>query len=187
MLKKRIFLSIFIPSQIKEELVNIKESYKSLPIKWTNNDNLHITLFFIGFLSEEKINILKEEIKRVTLNYNQFFIYLEDISYYPKKREKSEYVWVNIKKTKELIKLNGDIKKILLKNNIKIFEEKEFLPHITLAKINKTKWRNIDLEEIPMIEENINTKFKVDKIEIIESKLNRKESNYVILEKIKLR
>ena len=184
--KKRIFISIPLLNNTKEELISFKEDYKDLPIKWVSDNNLHITLFFIGYLNKDKIALITEDLKNLLLNYKKFLIELTNIEYYPKGKKNANYIWVIIKKSKELIELNKKIKDILLKNNIILLEEKNFLPHITLGKIKRTIWKTIDLEELPEINEELNLNFKINKIEILESKANNKGAKYITLKEIRL-
>jgi len=61
---------------------------------------------------------------------------------------------------------------------------KEFnlFPHINLGRIKTWQFRQIEPEERPEINENINLSFEVNSIEIMESRLKRTGPDYTILE-----
>ena len=59
-MKKKIFIAINLPEKIKSELVSYQEKIDrffddTCPIKWTKKDNLHITMFFIGFVEYDEL------------------------------------------------------------------------------------------------------------------------------------
>ncbi len=70
--RRRIFLAINLPENIKEELLSYKEKWPELPIKWTKKDNLHITLVFLGHISEQEVGETCTKLKEVASQYNSF-------------------------------------------------------------------------------------------------------------------
>ena len=58
MIKKRLFLAVNFPEKIKKELYSYsyKNGYSEIPARWTKKENLHITLLFVGSLTEKKLN-----------------------------------------------------------------------------------------------------------------------------------
>ena len=69
---------------------------------------------------------------------------------------------------------------------LKKIEKREFSPHITLARIKTWQWREIEPEERPEIEREIDLNFEVNSIEVMESAIKRTGAEYNILESIKL-
>ena len=51
----KTFIAINLPEDIKEKLAEYQESWSELPIRWTKKENLHITLEFLGYLTEQKL------------------------------------------------------------------------------------------------------------------------------------
>ncbi len=163
---KKIFLSINLPNELKKELASFKDSFKELPIRWVDEENLHITLSFLGYLDNKKLNSLYNTIEDILSNYNSFSLNLNKICYQPEGKEKGEMIWVKIEENEILNKLITEIKKRLL-------IERETIFHITLGRIKKTKWRSLELEELPDINKDISINIKVNSIEIMES-VNKK-------------
>jgi 2'-5' RNA ligase len=64
---------------------------------------------------------------------------------------------------------------------------REFLPHITLGRIREWQWRQIDVEERPLIEKDISINFKVISIDVMESQLKRTGAEYSILKSFSLK
>ena len=65
----RVFFAIPIPDSVREEIKAIQDMLKeSYGGKYTDGDNLHITLAFIGDVDAKVIDMLAEiEIKRDTI------------------------------------------------------------------------------------------------------------------------
>ena len=66
-------------------------------------------------------------------------------------------------------------------------ENHSFKPHVTLARIREWEFRRIELEERPLVEEDISLDFEVNSVEIMESELKRGGPEYVVLESIPLK
>ena len=66
-------------------------------------------------------------------------------------------------------------------------KEFNFSPHITLGRIKTWQLRQIDPEERPEINEDIDLTFEVKSIEIMESRLKRGGVEYTILESVPLK
>ena len=85
--------------------------------------------------------------------------------------------------------LRNNLNNLLLDSEIIDFslDSKKFSPHITLGRVKKMEWRQIEPEDRQDIEQNLNLKFPVNSIEIMESKLKRNGPEYNILESVKLK
>jgi len=200
MKRRRIFIAINLPDDIKKKLAGYKERWPELPIKWTKQNNIHITLAFLGYVMDEELIDICKNVKETASKYPSFFINLFKICYGPAdKKPHSEtssltgrpaisgnrpprMVWVVGEKSKEFASLKEDLDKSLI-----ISEKRQFSPHITLGRIRKWEWQRIEPEERPAVDEDINLSFSVDSIEVMESILKKRGPEYIILESYDLR
>ena len=53
--RHRVFIAINLPAEVRKELGNFYTKHPELPAKWTKKDNLHITLEFLGDLTDVEI------------------------------------------------------------------------------------------------------------------------------------
>jgi len=182
MQKHRIFIAINLPENIKKKLAGYQEKWPDLPARWTKEINIHITLEFLGYITDEEllevINIVKETAK----NNRPFLINLTNVCYGPQNEKFPRMVWALGERSEELNYLKND-----LSSKIGTTEIRSFIPHITLARINKWGWQKIDPEERPLIDEDINFNFEVNSIEIMESVLKRGGPEYSILQSFNLK
>ena len=177
MSRHRIFIAINLPDNIKEKL---SQFHYDLPLRWTRKDNLHITLIFLGYCSDQDLGKVCSIVKETTAKHSCFPMKLDKICYGPKAAMPPRMIWALGEKREELSKLIKDLGKSLE------IESKEFYPHVTLARIKTWQWKQIEPEERPEIEKDISLNFKVTSIDVMESKLKREGPQYVILERANL-
>src|SRR3989338_7719264 len=84
--RHRIFIAINLPEDIKRGLSEYQEKWPELPAKWTAKDNLHITLEFLGDLTDEELGNVCKAVGKVTLRHKIFSVNLNKILYGPPKK-----------------------------------------------------------------------------------------------------
>lgn len=187
-MRHRIFIAINLPEEIKKELSSFRDKWLELPCRWTKKENLHITLMFLGYLSDEELLEVLKITREIAKRHQPFSINLKKILYGPPKKMPPRMVWVEGEKSEALGKLQKDLENNLLNTSIKGIEteSRSYTPHITLGRIRTWEFRQIEPEERPEIDEEINLNFEVNSIEVMESQLKRNGAEYTILESIPL-
>ncbi len=188
-MRRRIFIAINLPEKIKEELEKFQDQFLDLPAKWVKKENLHITLAFLGYIRDEELPKIIEITKKVASNYSPFKIKIVKVSFFPPKTFPPRMIWAIGEKNEPLFKLQENLKNALSEINIPQLEEeagRSFTPHITLARIKKWEIRQMEREEIPQIDEDIELEFLADSVDIMESHLKRSGPEYILLQKIPL-
>lgn len=180
--RHRVFIAINLPEDIKKQLAKYEEKWPDLPAKWTGKDNLHITLEFLGDLTDQEIADVCKAVAEAAKQHKSFFINLNKVSYGPLKKDPPRMVWASGEKSEELAELQGDLQEYLLENVRYRPENRGFSPHITLARISEWEFRQIEPEERPEINEDIDLTFTVESIEVMESVLKRIGPQYTVLE-----
>jgi len=179
--RHRIFIAINLPEEVKRELAGFYDKWPELPAKWTSRDNLHITLEFLGDLTDNEIGDACQIVKEVAKRHKSFDIVLNKVLYGPQKIPRM--VWADGEKSEELADLKNDLQEYLLeKITFRPETSKGFIPHITLARISEWEFKKFDLDERPEINEDIDLVFTVESIEVMESELHRGGPQYTILE-----
>ena len=155
----RIFIAINLPQDIKKELSHYQSKWPELPCRWTKEDNLHITLEFLGSVSDDELLRVFQDTEVLALKHEPFSITLNKICYGPPKKMPPRMIWVVGEKIKEW----------------------DLSPHITLGRIKAWEFRKIEPEERPPVDEDINLTFEVNSVEVMESILRRGGPAYTIL------
>jgi 2'-5' RNA ligase len=188
-MRHRIFIAINFPEDIKEKLAEYQKKWPELPVRWVKKENLHITLFFLGYLGDEEVIEVCKIIKEQAVKHRPFSISLNKICYGPPKKMPPRMIWGVGAKSPEFTSLRNDLEKSLLNSEgIRFLPEKrEFTPHITLGRISKWEFKAIEPEEKPEVSEEISLSFEVNSIELMESKLKKGGAEYSVLESAPLK
>jgi 2'-5' RNA ligase len=179
-MKKRIFIAINLSEKIKNKLLEFKDRWEHLPVRWTKKASLHLTLVFIGYVTDDELYNICQITREVANRHDQVSVYFEKILYGPPDKP-PRMIWLKGKINDELASLISDLEKALVSGEAVFRAEKRpFSPHITLAKINMEEWHK--LGEIPNIEENFKLGLNAATIDVMESELRRDGAEYTILE-----
>ncbi len=156
----RLFIGIPLEEKILNEINNLCYRFKDISkIKIVDKKNFHITLKFLGETDKKNIPAIMNAMEKAFKNEESFFITTNKISAFPSEK-KAKVIWFNIDKNFEKIK---EIFDKLEKNLVEINyppEQKEYIPHITVARINKSK----DISDKVI---NLNFEFKSKITEIV--------------------
>ncbi|OOM78416.1 RNA 2',3'-cyclic phosphodiesterase [Clostridium sp. BL-8] len=115
--------------------------------KFTEENNFHLTIRFIGEADELQIKKIKEAIDKAVLNINPFELSVNNLGVFKKKR--TNILWTGIEENAALSELHKELS-ISLKERKLPFYDKLFMPHITLGR------RVLFNEESPDLDNLIN-------------------------------
>lgn len=132
---KRLFIAIKILAD--EDLLEVLKDIQSMEkqIKWVDTDNLHLTLEFLGNISDNKIPLLKTILYSVTIKKSVFNLELYGINTF-RKHNVPTIIWIGVKNCEELIFVQNEIHNILTDAGFKV-ENRNYSPHITLGRVKK--------------------------------------------------
>ncbi|MBI2626081.1 MAG: hypothetical protein HYW69_00615 [Candidatus Nealsonbacteria bacterium] len=164
-MRHRIFIAINLPEDIKKQLTSYQYLWPELPVRWIKSDNLHITLDFLGYVSDEELLNVFQNAEELASGHKSFDITLNKICYGPLNKIPPRMIWAVGEKIQEF----------------------NLIPHITLGRIKTWAWKQIEPEERPEISKEINLSFEVESIEVMESVLKKGGPEYEILESYPLK
>ncbi|MCO5387146.1 RNA 2',3'-cyclic phosphodiesterase [Desulfosporosinus sp.] len=143
----RLFIGVDLPAEIKQDLLEFQSELRLLGVNgsFKSQDNLHITLEFLGELDASRIPALTETLSRVASNYKPFDLNIVGLGAFPSfKRPHTLWTAVNGSLT-ELNRLRDELHSEL-KNKSFELEERQFKPHVTLA--SRPNFENIDISAV---------------------------------------
>jgi 2'-5' RNA ligase len=183
---KRTFLAIKIPvsKQMIEFIQDIKFVLKDEKIRWVENWNLHITLFFIGDIDESIIDEISNKLTDNLREIKSFNLSCKGVGVF-KNVYNPKILWFGIKQSENLINLKLAVDKVISSFGFTI-EERDFKPHLTIGRVklvkNKNKFKNV-LEKYKEVEIQ---NFSIKEVILYESKLTPKGPLYNVLKKFPL-
>lgn len=122
----RVFVAIELSEDAKRELIRAQSELKGA--KLTLTKEFHLTLKFLGEVSEGKAGLIKDKLKEIEFNKSK--IKLSQTGVFPSPSHIT-VVWVGLEPAKPLIDLNTKINQVLQEFK----DDHPFHPHITLARV----------------------------------------------------
>lgn len=172
----RVFVSIDLPENIQKEIKKIQEKLPRFVGKFTEMENLHLTLKFLGEIDEEKLVEIKRRLKEI--KYRKFEAKISELGVFSPSYIK--IVWV---------KLNNcyDLQRIIDEKLEGIFKKEErFMGHLTIARVKSVKNKKYFLGEVKKTEIPAGLKFKVKSFELKKSELTPEGPIHEIIEEYAL-
>mgnify|MGYP005749389809 FL=1 len=143
----RTFLCFPVPGEVRSKKNMLYSTLEGSPaqINWVKNDNLHLTLKFIGYTPESYIPKIIDTLKKITINYRPFQLVINGTGCFPKK-ERPRTLFLGVEgRLKILMDLVQNIENELEKINIPK-DRNDFFPHITLARIKYPQTHTPDID-----------------------------------------
>lgn len=151
------------------------ERWQNLPVKWVREQNLHITLFFLGYTDEESIPEVCQKTREAVSKHKCFDIEFDEIEIYP--FSDPRIIWLIGKPNEELKELYESIEKEM---GMFTVSKKSFRPHITLGRIRKTKWQA--LKDKPEVGEKYSLVINPETVDIMASDFGDGGQEYTLIE-----
>lgn len=154
-------------------------------IKWIDPNLLHITIFFLGETLENQIISVMSVIESSVAEFRRFNIFLKGCWVFPS-FSKPSVLWFGIEKSVELGMLNGLIGSSLEKEGFQS-EKRQFMPHITFARIREIKEKSKLLYLVEVYQNTVFAQIEINKCVYFESKLTQSGPVYLKLKEISLK
>ncbi len=177
----RLFIGIDLNPEVKDYLYNIEKTIGNTQAKisWVAKKNLHITLKFLGEINEDKIEELKERLKKI--KFSKFKLKLDSFGVFPDEKY-IRVIWVGVKPVDKLNELQRKVDE----ETIDLSKEKmEFIGHLSLGRVKSIKNKEGLLKKIRDIEIE-KLEIEVNEFKLFKSVLSREGSKYFEIEKYAL-
>jgi len=130
----RLFIAINFDDTTKDKIQEVQSKMKKISKgNYSKRDNLHLTLAFLGEISEDRVEDIKLAMDAISVP--KMRLSFSEIGCF---NHGSELWWIGIKKNDELIKMQKNLVKSLREKGFEI-ESRKFVPHITIARETRIK------------------------------------------------
>ncbi|MBI2664906.1 RNA 2',3'-cyclic phosphodiesterase [Candidatus Woesearchaeota archaeon] len=158
----RCFIAIELPEEVREELNRLQlEINGTGSVKASFNKSHHLTLKFLGEITPEKADIVKNKLR--ICGVKKFAVELDSFGVFPNE-SRVRVLWVGVTPENEIAELQKEIDEALQQDFPK---EKQFKAHLTLARVKYAADKKNFLQQLRKI------KIKKIKFEISGFKLMR--------------
>lgn len=160
---RRLFVGIPLSAALRKRLIQEMISWPEETVILTAPDNLHVTLFFLGFVREEAVADVCLRVGQACQSTESFELAFNGMRLMDSEAS-PKTIWLTGEPSDALRLLREAIEKEFASF---ITEKKVYRPHVTLAKIKKSKW--LALDEKPKLKEKLLLIEPVDTIAVFES------------------
>ncbi len=174
---RRIFIAVNLPEEIKRRIYEkLSSKIPGEECKVVVMQNLHITMKFLGYITEERLKEIEEKMK-VLENENAFNAQISGIGDF-----NARVIWIGVAEG------NENLQRIsaMLDDALNLHDER-FHAHITLARNKELHRKEVDEVLGKLKAENYSAGIKVGSIDIMESRLMRNGPEYGVVKRIMLR
>jgi RNA 2',3'-cyclic 3'-phosphodiesterase len=178
----RLFVALNIPEIIKYQLIQLRDSVAGSNYKWEATEKLHLTLKFIGDVSEVNLNTIKSELDFLD-NYTSLKCSINDFGFFYRDNKPS-ILWAGLVIEKSVFEIVVRIESALEKFSIKK-ENRRFNPHLTLLRIKNDPGKNFVNSFKNFTFEPLN--FTANSISLFKSELHPNGSKYFEIKNYKLK
>lgn len=162
----RTFIAIEISEETRQILSQIQTrlKYSGADVKWVAPGNIHLTLKFLGEITEKKAEEVKMALDKIGKDMKSFEISLKDAGAFPR-IEYPRVIWVGLDKGSPESKiLAGKIDEELSKIGFEK-ESRPFAAHLTIGRVRSPKNKSVLKEKI----ETIGSQSMVHSLQIVSS------------------
>lgn len=128
----RLFVAVDLPEPVKQAVAGIRGDLPGA--RWVPTEQLHLTLRFIGEAEAATVRLITESLGRV--RGAPFDLTMEEVGHFPPGR-RPRVLWVGMAESAPLLDLQRQVEHALVTTGIPP-EERQFSPHITIARLRET-------------------------------------------------
>lgn len=133
----RLFIAIDIPERIKDDILSL---YRAIPgAKWVDENQLHITLKFIGEVDSPTMESIKITLR--SIKAPSFDLRASSVGFFPPRKD-PKVLWVGVDPKDMLTSLQGKIERALQPLKLQT-DNRKFHPHITIARLDEPSTERI--------------------------------------------
>lgn len=135
-LRIRTFIALALEAPIRRRIGKLQAelSEADSDIKWTEPNNLHVTMLFLGEVDARELVDVCKAVRGIAQKREAFSLEVAGIGCFPNTR-RPRTIWVGIGEGRdEVVRLHHELEDALIKLGAYRREDREFTPHITLGR-----------------------------------------------------
>lgn len=175
----RTFIAVEFPERFVPEIEKIESMLNTPGIKLVEPKQVHITMKFLGDISEEKVEPISSALSQV--NCKPFEARIKGVGVFPRLAY-IKVIWLGAEGNFEA--LHSEVERVLVLFNFE--KDDKFSPHATLARVKALKEKVSLLEKIKKLENVDLGTMNVESLTLKKSTLTPKGPIYETLREIKL-
>ena len=178
---KRLFVAYkIIPDQgFLSGFRKLKSSMRMHQIKWVEENNIHITLKFLGETDEQKIPLIEDILRRRASQQSGFTIRLSGVGVFGSRHD-PRVIWTGIEPYEALSGLMREMREDFIPAGYPA-DRQNIVPHLTLGRIRQLNDRILFQQSLDQCRHLVSEPIKLEKIILFESILRKEGPLYKAL------
>ncbi|MFQ6039112.1 MAG: RNA 2',3'-cyclic phosphodiesterase [Candidatus Aminicenantales bacterium] len=178
----RTFIAIDLDDSLKDRLTALIRTLNTgeKNVRWVKPQGLHLTLKFLGHISQDRVLQVKEVLKRLSHECSSFPLRLKGTGSFPAGKKPPRVLWVGVEHNEPLLKLQARIEKDLEGLGFPA-ESRAFHPHLTLGRVKRPQGLEPILSELNRHGDETFGEMRVGKITFFSSTLTPSGAEYSVL------
>jgi 2'-5' RNA ligase len=177
----RLFLAVFPTPEVQRSAFAIEESLRRPGdgVSWVKVENLHYTLHFLGELGEDGARRAGEAAAEAAAGMRAFDAALGGLGAFPNPR-RARVLWISLSQGAENLTGLAHALEAALKRRGFDQADKPFSAHLTLGRVRNPNQDWTDRLTAVKLPDPSASRFKVDRLLLMESKLSPRGSTYTV-------
>ena len=182
----RCFIAIDIPGAIRATFNDIirKIGADSRGVKWVQAQNIHLTLKFMGDISDDLVPMIKKRLLLLGSTHRPFTVDIRSAGVFPNFRNPN-VLWIGIEASERLKSLFMEIDAALSEIGFKR-EGRAFSPHLTIGRVKDRRAIDPVVKELATYKDTFFGTIEVREILLMESVLKPSGAEYSEVAAIRL-
>jgi len=135
----RTFIAVDLPPSVLDTLggisAQLQEKLPDTPVRWVNNQKMHLTLKFLGDVSTENVGMVEKTLMAEGAKRSPMELGIGGIGAFPKMRH-PRVIWIGVEAPPDLFDLRRGIEDGVARLGYN-YDKYEFTPHLTLGRISR--------------------------------------------------
>lgn len=135
----RAFIAIELSKEIIQHLDQVSRELQDrlpgIPVRWVPAANIHLTLKFLGDVSESNLDVLTKILHNVVSLHHPFEVSVGGLGAFPKIHQ-PRVIWIGLEAPPELISIQHAIESETSRLGY-AQENRAFSPHLTLGRVSR--------------------------------------------------
>lgn len=129
----RAFIAIDLPGPLHTALANAQRAFRSacLDARWTNPEGIHLTLKFLGQITDAQVDQVTKALTPVG-SFKPFFVEVKGFGFFPSDRRPRVF-WAGVRAPPALAELAAQVDRAMSEIGFPR-EARDYSPHLTLAR-----------------------------------------------------